>query len=111
MDRDWTRKNFERLGSAPDPEIPGLFIEWWVGPYPGRDGQWLCRRLVVSPGLQAEWVLRTMAGDMELDRAIQERAESLDQTTYGGVPQHGRHQWTRTIDGARIIRQPYMSLN
>lgn len=111
MDRDWERKNFERLGACPDPELDGLFIEWWVGPYPGRDGQWLCRRLIVSPALQARWVLNTMNGDMEIDRLIQSRAEALDQTTYGRVVQAGRHQWTRAVDGARIIRQPYMSLN
>lgn len=111
MDRDWNRKHFHRLGAYPDSFIDGLFVEWWVGTYPKRDGQWLCRRLVISPALQQVWVWACMQGRMELDEALQSRVEALEATTEGQVPQGGRHQWTRSVDGARIIRQPVMSLN
>lgn len=111
MDRDWTRKQFNRIGAAPDDTIDGLFIEWWAGKLPGRSGRWLCRRLVISPKLQQVWVFSCMVGKMALDRAIQSRVDALAETTNGRVPQGGLHQWTRDVDGARIIRQPYMSLN
>lgn len=111
MDRDWTRRGFHRLGAYQDPSVDGLFVEWWAGRYPGRNGRWLCRRLVLSPALQQRWVWSCMLGRMELDNAIQGRVDDLTQTPQGNLPQGGLHQWTRSVDQARIIRQPVLSLN
>jgi len=111
MDRDWNRRHFQRLEAREDDVIDGLYVEYWAGVYPGRPGLWLCRRLVVSPTLIGLWYRTMQAGDPALDRALQTRAEALDQTTRGRVEQGGRHQWARPDDRARIIRQPIMSLN
>lgn len=111
MDRDWIRRDFHRIGAYSDWSMDGLFVEWWVGAYPGREGRWLCRRLVISPSLQQRWVWSCMLGRMELDRAIQRRVDALTKTTRGQIPQGGLHQWTRSVDEARIIRQPVTSLN